>query len=113
MNDKQKFSNILNVRYALFAKKNEDYGSSFREEDIVGIVIRLGDKLKRLKKVGSNGYEVKVKEEGLAELLKDIANYCDIGLLLMEDKGIDILNTETHKRTNSDSPSGFRTTHDG
>ena len=89
MNDKEKFGNILNIRFELFAKKNEDYGSSFREEDIAGIVIRLGDKLKRLKKVSGNGYAVKVKEEGLKELFLDIANYCDIGLLLMGEKSDD------------------------
>jgi hypothetical protein len=68
----------------IFADKNKDYGSSFDVDGIVGIVIRLGDKMKRLKNVTSKGHVIAVSGEGLSELLLDIANYCDIGLMLME-----------------------------
>ena len=82
--DINKFQEVLIERMDLFAKKNNDYGSSFRTEDIVGVVIRLGDKLSRLKKVSSKGYELQIVSEGLDELFLDIANYCDIGRLLLK-----------------------------
>lgn len=72
------------MRYQIFSDKNKDYGSSYDVDGIVGIVIRLGDKLKRLKNISENGYSIVVKDEGLNELLLDIANYCDIGLMLRE-----------------------------
>ena len=84
--DIEKFTEILLERRDLFSTKNADYGSSFRVEDVVGIVIRLGDKLSRLKRADQNGFAMVVQEEGLKELLLDIANYCDIGLLLLKEK---------------------------
>ena len=80
----REFTNILSTRLKIFADKNKDYGSSFDVDGVVGIVIRLGDKLKRLKNVTSQGHVIAVKDEGLVDLLLDIANYCDIGLMLME-----------------------------
>lgn len=70
----------------IFADKNKDYGSSYDVDGIVGTVVRLGDKLKRLKNISDDGHVIAVKSEGLPELLLDIANYCDIGLMLMENK---------------------------
>lgn len=101
MSDILKFNEIVKSRYKtmvnqflpkmmeekveLFSRKNADYGSSFREAGIVGIVVRLGDKLKRLQQVGRDGYDIKVKEEGLRELFNDIANYCEMGLMMMDE----------------------------
>ena len=86
MTDLEKFTAILLERREVFAAKNADYGSSFRVEDIVGIVVRLGDKLSRLKRADQNGFALAVQEEGLSEPLLDIGNYCDIGLLLLKEK---------------------------
>jgi hypothetical protein len=52
-------------------------------DGIVGIVIRLGDKLKRLKNITRQGHQIAVEDEGLVDLLLDIGNYCDIGLMLL------------------------------
>lgn len=81
-----KFKNVLNKRFKVFAKKNIDYGSSFDVDGIVGIVIRLGDKFMRLKTISNDKHMIQVSEEGMKELLSDIANYCDIGIMLLEDK---------------------------
>jgi hypothetical protein len=81
----EKFLKILTERFKIFVDKNRDYGSSFKVDGIVGIIIRLGDKLKRLKTIEKNGYRITVKEEGLKELLLDIGNYADMGIMLLED----------------------------
>ena len=52
---------------------------------LVGIVLRLGDKLMRLKQTSSNQHTIKIKDEGLRELFLDMANYCDMGLMLLEE----------------------------
>lgn len=79
----RKFKNVLIKRFQIFAKKNIDYGSSFDVDGIVGIVIREGDKLMRLKTISQKGHVVQVHDEGMRELFRDIANYCDIGLMLL------------------------------
>lgn len=81
----KKFTKVLNERFNVFAGKNSDYGSSFRIDGLVGIVLRLGDKLMRLKRTSNNQYTIKIKDEGLRELFLDIANYCDMGLMLLEE----------------------------
>ena len=73
----------MNSRLKIFAKKNADYGSSFRIDGLVGIVLRLGDKLMRLKQTSSDGYTIQIKDEGLRELFLDISNYCDMGLMIL------------------------------
>jgi len=79
----KKFKDVLSSRLKIFAKKNADYGSSFKVDGLVGIVLRLGDKLMRLKQTSSDGHTIRVKDEGLRELFLDISNYCDMGLMIL------------------------------
>ena len=81
----EKLEKILKGRLRLFAAKNADYGSSYAVDGLIGIIIRLGDKLMRMKKTTEKGYVVRVKDEGLKDLFTDIANYCDLGTMLLEE----------------------------
>ena len=85
-NDVDKFVSVLKTRLGLFARKNIDYGSSFRVDGLVGIVLRLGDKLMRLKQTSKDGHTIQVKDEGLRELFLDIGNYTDMGILLLDER---------------------------
>jgi hypothetical protein len=64
----------------LMEKKNADYASeddpyaNFRMFGLVGIVVRLGDKLARLKTFTERG-SFKVQDEQLHDTLLDIINY--------------------------------------
>ena len=63
--------------YQTFLKKNTDYGSSFEESlnefgEVAGIV-RISDKYKRLVNLTKNENKVL---ESKADTLKDMANYC-------------------------------------
>ena len=80
-----RFNDVLITRLKIFSDKNRDYGTSFDVDGVIGVVVRLGDKLKRLKTLSENKFQIIVKEEGLKELFLDIANYCDIGIMLLED----------------------------
>jgi hypothetical protein len=80
-----KFNEVLITRLKIFSEKNRDYGTSYDVDGVIGVVIRLGDKLKRLKTVSNNGFQLNIKEEGLKELFLDIGNYCDIGIMLLGD----------------------------
>ncbi len=61
-----------------YKDKNSDYGDSFvkvREEFPNAILIRLSDKLNRLKTLYS-GKERMVQDESVIDTLLDLANYC-------------------------------------
>jgi glutaredoxin 2 len=61
-----------------YRDKNSDYGDSFvkvREEFPNAILIRLSDKLNRLKTLYS-GKEQMVQDESIVDTLSDLANYC-------------------------------------
>ena len=75
--------NICRELNEVYRAKNSDYGNSFtkvREEYPQAILIRLMDKLERLKTL-YNGRERLVKDESIDDTLKDLANYCIMELV--------------------------------
>ena len=60
-------------------RKNKDYGNaadaSYREFGLISYVIRLNDKMKRLKSLTKPGAEQKVKSESIEDTLMDLAAY--------------------------------------
>lgn len=77
----------------LYARKNADYGDSFHtsftEEGMAMVRIRLGDKFNRFKTL-SRGGEQRVTDESIRDTLIDLANYALMAVLEMElaDGGI-------------------------
>lgn len=71
----------------LYARKNHDYGDSFRqtfvEEGMAMARIRLGDKFNRFKTLSRSG-EQKVNDESIRDTLIDLANYAIMTVLEME-----------------------------
>lgn len=71
---------------ALFFKKNIDYGDSFAEYGPVGVLIRLGDKIKRLASVSDRGVTL-VDNETLRDTAIDLANYAVMLVMLLDEDG--------------------------
>ena len=69
----------------LFRKKNADYGDAFAEYGTVGVIVRIGDKIKRLSKVSNNGIQL-VSDESLRDTLIDLHNYAGMAIMLMDEK---------------------------
>ena len=46
----QQYEKVHNEAKELFRKKNADYGDAFSQYGAIGVVIRIGDKISRLKK---------------------------------------------------------------
>lgn len=80
----------------LYADKNADYGGSFvntRKEVDRAIVVRLMDKLERIKNITTK--EARVKDESLEDSLMDLANYCIMELIeIKRDRQKDQLGEE-------------------
>ena len=73
------FDGILDELKDLHARKNNDYGNaaheSFKEFGIISYVIRLNDKMKRLKSLTNPEVEQKVTDEKIEDTLMDLAAY--------------------------------------
>lgn len=73
---------ITNASHALgdlLARKNADYGNSFAEQyseyGLLSVIIRLDDKLRRLKSLANSQEGAKVADEAIADTLLDMAGY--------------------------------------
>lgn len=72
------FESVLDEMKELHAKKDKDYGSafhkSFEEFGVTAGVVRLNDKMERVKALVKNG-KAEVKDESILDTLKDLASY--------------------------------------
>jgi hypothetical protein len=67
----------------LFKKKNADYGDAFATYGVVGVIVRIGDKIQRLSSVTKNGVTL-VNDENLKDTLIDLHNYSAMALMLAD-----------------------------
>jgi hypothetical protein len=70
--------------FELFVKKNQDYGNSFAKFGIVGILVRLQDKIDRCLILLDN--EPQIKEEKICDTMLDISNYACMGICLLQNE---------------------------
>ena len=68
----------------VFRRKNADYGDSFATYGIIGILIRIEDKMRRAISISKNGVTL-VKDESFRDTLLDLHNYAAMGLMLLEE----------------------------
>jgi len=75
---------IQQEAFELFAKKNADYGDAFSKYGTVGVLVRMGDKLERMRNVSKHGVTL-VNDETLRDTLIDLHNYSAMAIMCMED----------------------------
>lgn len=69
----------------VFRKKNADYGDSFATYGIIGILIRVEDKMRRAISISKNGVTL-VSDESFRDTLLDLHNYAAMGLMLLNEE---------------------------
>ena len=69
----------------LFKKKNKDYGDAFAEYGVVGVLVRMGDKIKRLQNIEKNKITL-VNDENMRDTLIDLHNYSAMAIMLLNEK---------------------------
>jgi hypothetical protein len=69
----------------LFKKKNKDYGDAFAEYGAIGVLVRMGDKIKRLQNIENNQITL-VNDEKINDTLIDLHNYSAMALMLLKEK---------------------------
>ena len=82
-----KMKDLTNEMLKIYMEKNSDYGDSFsksyKEFGIIAPVVRMSDKMERIKQL-SKGEDIKVKDESLHDTLIDMANYALMTTVEME-----------------------------
>jgi beta-glucosidase/6-phospho-beta-glucosidase/beta-galactosidase len=67
----------------LFKRKNADYGDAFAKFGIIGVLMRIEDKIQRSLSITKNGVQM-VNDETMKDTLRDLHNYAAMGLMLLE-----------------------------
>jgi hypothetical protein len=70
---------------ALFRKKNADYGDAFAKFGIVGVLMRIEDKIQRALSITNNGVNM-VDDESIRDTLIDLHNYAAMGIMLLDER---------------------------
>ena len=68
----------------LFIKKNADYGDAFAKFGVIGVLMRIEDKIQRSLSITKNGVNL-VNDEGIRDTLLDLHNYAAMALMLLDE----------------------------
>lgn len=79
----EKMEKLHNIALNIFKAKNADYGSVYEKYGVIGVLIRISDKISRLETITKNK-QIMVKDENLRDTLVDLNNYSSIGLMLLD-----------------------------
>ena len=80
----KKYEDIHEIAITLFKEKNADYGDAFAEYGTIGVLVRIGDKIKRLQTIEHNVITM-VKDEKMRDTLLDLHNYAAMALMLLDN----------------------------
>jgi len=68
----------------LFKRKNADYGDAFANYGVVGVLVRMGDKISRLQSITTKSVSL-VNSESLRDTLIDLHNYSAMAIMLLDE----------------------------
>ena len=74
----------------LFKKKNQDYGDAFANYGVVGVLVRMSDKISRFQSITKQGISL-VNSESLRDTLIDLHNYSAMAIMLLDEKNTNII----------------------
>jgi hypothetical protein len=84
---------------SLFTKKNQDYGDAFAKYGVVGVLVRIGDKIGRFQSVTAKQVSL-VDTESLRDTLIDLHNYSAMAIMLMDE---DMKKVKTSEKSENNS----------
>lgn len=84
----EQFMSITNNMVKTYTAKNHDYGNSFEQSldefGLIASIVRLSDKMNRIKSLIKK--EAQVKDESIKDTLLDMANYAIMTVMWMNKK---------------------------
>ena len=70
--------------FELFKRKNRDYGDAFANYGVIGVLVRIGDKIGRIQSITKNGRSF-VNDESMRDTMIDLHNYSIMAMMLMTE----------------------------
>lgn len=83
MNTIDSFRRCQDEAFELIKQKNKDYGNAFEDFGIIGILIRINDKIKRAMSITSTNVTL-VNTESLRDTLIDLHNYAGLAVIELD-----------------------------
>lgn len=81
----EQMAEIQSEGLELFRRKNADYGDAFATYGAIGVLVRMGDKIKRLMSISTKEIQM-VDDESMYDTLLDLHNYSAMALMLMREE---------------------------
>ena len=75
---------IQQEAFELFIRKNIDYGDAFAKYGVIGVLMRIEDKIQRSMSITKNGVSL-INDEGIRDTLIDLHNYSAMSLMLLDE----------------------------
>ena len=75
---------IQNECLELFVKKNIDYGDAFAKFGLIGVLMRIEDKIQRSLSITNSGITL-ISTECIRDTLLDLPNYAAMGIMLLDE----------------------------
>jgi len=95
-------ASIQNKALQLFTKKNNDYGNSFETYGLIGILVRMQDKINRCLSVTNKC--ILLVDETLMDTLLDLHNYAAMGIMFLDyDKEVDENKDDNENKEDSEN----------
>lgn len=96
-----KLKELTNQILKIYMDKNADYGDSFsksyKEFGIIAPVVRMNDKMERVKQLSKSG-DRKVKDESLKDSLIDLANYALMTVIEIDSESMKVKHEEVYDK---------------
>ena len=84
MNRVEQMEKIQREGLELFKKKNKDYGDAFAKFGVIGVLMRIEDKLHRSITITKSGVNL-IKDETIRDTLIDLHNYAAMAMMLYDE----------------------------
>lgn len=84
MNRVDQMKQVQQTALELFTKKNIDYGDAFAKYGVIGVLMRIEDKIQRSLSITKNGVNL-VNDESIRDTMIDLHNYAAMAIMLLDE----------------------------
>lgn len=80
----EQMTQIQKTALELFTRKNADYGDAFAKYGVIGVLMRIEDKIQRCLSITKSGVQL-VNDESIRDTLLDLHNYAAMAMMLLDE----------------------------
>lgn len=80
----QQMIDVQSEGLELFKRKNQDYGDAFAQYGVIGVLMRIQDKIQRSVNISKTNICL-VDDERIQDTLLDLHNYAAMALMLLKE----------------------------